>query len=114
VSIFIAVGIRAKSEGGLKELHQSWNDTFLSRAINDYLNNALKLIDLGRLGSSDAHRPALMGSLIRIFGLRPGTVATEMQAEIKASGINSVSQLDHNASIPPEWVARASAWLAGP
>ena len=51
---------------------------------------------------------------IRVVGLSPGTVATEMQVQIKASGINPVSKLDPSAHIPPEWVARAIAWLAGP
>ena len=51
---------------------------------------------------------------IRAMGLSPGTVATQMQREIKASGINPVSKLDPNAHIPPEWVARAIAWLTGP
>ena len=51
---------------------------------------------------------------IRVVGLSPGTVATEMQVPIKASGMNPVSQLDPSAHIPPEWVARAIAWLAGP
>jgi NAD(P)-dependent dehydrogenase (short-subunit alcohol dehydrogenase family) len=31
---------------------------------------------------------------IRAIGLSPGTVATDMQVKIKASGINPVSQLD--------------------
>ncbi len=51
---------------------------------------------------------------VRVIGLSPGTVATDMQVQIKASGINPVSQLDPSAHIPPEWVARAIAWLAGP
>lgn len=51
---------------------------------------------------------------IRVIGLSPGTVATEMQKQIKASGINPVSKLDFNAHIPPDWVARAIAWLTGP
>lgn len=51
---------------------------------------------------------------IRAIGLSPGTVATEMQVKIKQSGINPVSQLDPSAHIPPEWVARAIAWLTGP
>ncbi|MEO0426125.1 MAG: SDR family oxidoreductase [Pseudomonadota bacterium] len=51
---------------------------------------------------------------IRVIGLSPGTVATEMQRVIKASGINRVSQLDWSVHIPPEWPARAIAWLAGP
>ena len=51
---------------------------------------------------------------IRAIGLSPGTVATEMQREIRASGINPVSQLDWSAHIPPEWVARALVWMCGP
>ena len=47
-------------------------------------------------------------------GLSPGTVATEMQVQIRASGINPVSQMDPDAHIPPEWVARALAYLCGP
>jgi NAD(P)-dependent dehydrogenase (short-subunit alcohol dehydrogenase family) len=48
---------------------------------------------------------------IRVVGLSPGTVATDMQRAIKASGINAVSQMDFSAHIPPEWPARAVAWL---
>ncbi len=53
------------------------------------------------------------GTAIRCVGLSPGTVATEMQVQIKASGINPVSQLDPSVHIPPQWVAQAIAWLAG-
>ena len=49
---------------------------------------------------------------IRVVGLSPGTVATDMQVAIKASGINRVSELDWSDHIPPEWAARAIAWLA--
>ena len=48
---------------------------------------------------------------LRILGLSPGTVATEMQREIKASGINPVSQLDWSVHIPPEWPAQALLWM---
>jgi NAD(P)-dependent dehydrogenase (short-subunit alcohol dehydrogenase family) len=48
---------------------------------------------------------------IRVVGMSPGTVATEMQVQIKASGVNPVSQLDPAVHIPPEWAARAIAWL---
>lgn len=48
---------------------------------------------------------------IRVVGLSPGTVATDMQVAIKASGINPVSQLDPSVHIPPEWPAEAVAWL---
>jgi NAD(P)-dependent dehydrogenase (short-subunit alcohol dehydrogenase family) len=48
---------------------------------------------------------------IRVIGLSPGTVATDMQVAIKASGINPVSQLDFSSHIPVEWPGRAVAWL---
>ena len=48
---------------------------------------------------------------IRVLGLSPGTVATEMQRDIKASGINPVSQLDWSDHIPPEWPAKALMWM---
>lgn len=50
---------------------------------------------------------------IRVLGLSPGTVATEMQVKIKASGINPVSQLAWEDHIPPEWPARALVWMCG-
>jgi NAD(P)-dependent dehydrogenase (short-subunit alcohol dehydrogenase family) len=54
------------------------------------------------------------GRGIRAMGLSPGTVATQMQREIKASGINPVSQLDWSAHIPPDWPAKALVWMCGP
>jgi len=48
---------------------------------------------------------------LRVLGLSPGTVATEMQVQIKDSGINPVSQLDPSVHIPAEWVGEAIAWL---
>lgn len=50
---------------------------------------------------------------IRVVGLSPGTVATDMQVAIRNSGINPVSKLDPAAHIPPEWVAKAVAFLCG-
>lgn len=51
---------------------------------------------------------------IRVTGLSPGTVATDMQVTIKASGINPVSQLDPSVHIPADWVGRAIVWLCTP
>lgn len=48
---------------------------------------------------------------IRVVGLSPGTVATQMQVDIKASGINPVSQLDPSVHIPAEWVGETICWL---
>jgi NAD(P)-dependent dehydrogenase (short-subunit alcohol dehydrogenase family) len=50
---------------------------------------------------------------IRAMGLSPGTVATDMQREIKASGVNPVSQIDWNAHIPADWPARELVWMCG-
>ena len=51
---------------------------------------------------------------LRLFSLSPGTVATDMQRSIRDSGINPVSQLDWSAHIPPDWPARALAWMCTP
>jgi NAD(P)-dependent dehydrogenase (short-subunit alcohol dehydrogenase family) len=51
---------------------------------------------------------------LRIMGLSPGTVATQMQREIKASGINPVSQLDWEIHIPADWPARTLLWMCTP
>jgi len=51
---------------------------------------------------------------IRVMGLSPGTVATEMQVRIKASGVGPVAQLDPSVHVPAEWPARALLWMCGP
>ncbi len=51
---------------------------------------------------------------IRVMGLSPGTVATEMQKQIKQSGINPVSELHPDVHIPAKWVALGLAYLCGP
>ena len=48
---------------------------------------------------------------IRAMGLSPGTVATQMQREIKATGMNPVAQLDWEDHIPPEWPAKCLLWM---
>lgn len=48
---------------------------------------------------------------IRVVGMSPGTVATDMMQQIRDSGVNPVSQLDWSTHIPPEWPAKAIAWL---
>lgn len=60
-----------------------------------------------------AHKEA-GGRGIRVMGLSPGTVATQMQREIKASGINPVSQLDWVEHIPADWPAKAILWMCSP
>lgn len=50
---------------------------------------------------------------IRAISLSPGTVATQMQRDIKASGINPVSQLNWEDHIPPDWPAKTLLWMCG-
>lgn len=57
-----------------------------------------------------AHKEGALGG-IRAMGLSPGTVATRMQREIKASGVNPVSQMQWEDHIPPEWPAKCLAWM---
>lgn len=59
-----------------------------------------------------AHKEAA-GQGIRAIGLSPGTVATQMQREIKASGVNPVSQLDWEDHIPADWPAKCLLWMCG-
>ena len=91
------------------------------------INNAGVIDPIGPLADSDPEewvRAAAINYKSVYYGLRialpvmkaqgAGTVATYMQQAISASGINPVSQLDWSAHVPPEWPARAMAWLCGP
>jgi NAD(P)-dependent dehydrogenase (short-subunit alcohol dehydrogenase family) len=51
---------------------------------------------------------------IRAVGLSPGTVDTDMQGDIRASGIGAISRMDRSEHISPERVARAVVALSGP
>jgi NAD(P)-dependent dehydrogenase (short-subunit alcohol dehydrogenase family) len=51
------------------------------------------------------------GRGIRALGLSPGTVATDMQRTIKASGIGPVAKLEWSDHVPPEWPARTLVWM---
>jgi NAD(P)-dependent dehydrogenase (short-subunit alcohol dehydrogenase family) len=51
---------------------------------------------------------------IRVFGLAPGVVDTDMQGTIRASGINPVSQIPRAALAPVDQPGRAIAWLCTP
>jgi len=50
---------------------------------------------------------------IRVLSLSPGTVATDLQRKIKASGINPVSQIDWNDHVSAEWPAKTLLWMCG-
>ena len=51
------------------------------------------------------------GAGIRVFGFRPGTTDTDMQAAIRASGLNPVSRLPREALTPVAEPARAILYL---
>ena len=51
---------------------------------------------------------------IRAMGLSPGTVATDMQRAIRASGVGPIAKLDWAAHVPPEWPARTLVWMCSP
>jgi len=48
---------------------------------------------------------------IRVFGFAPGVVDTAMQGQIRASGLNPVSQLARTSLAPAADPARVIAWL---
>ncbi len=51
---------------------------------------------------------------IRIMGLSPGLVATDMQVKIRQSGLNPVSQIDPNSHRPPLAIAKVLLWMCTP
>lgn len=51
------------------------------------------------------------GSGVRVFGLSPGLIDTGMQARIRASKANSVSDVPREQLAPASGVAEAIAWL---
>lgn len=88
------------SSGAAHNPLEGWSAYCTSKAGVNMLNRAL-------------HKEEAANG-IRAIGLSPGTVATEMQREIKASGVNPVSQLEWSDHIPAEWPARCLLWMCGP
>lgn len=54
------------------------------------------------------------GKGIRIFGFSPGTIDTDMQVKIRASGINPVSQIPRGNLAPVEHAVRGLLYLCDP
>lgn len=50
---------------------------------------------------------------VRVYGFGPGTVDTEMQVQIRASGINQVSRIPREELAQVERPAAVVAWLCG-
>ncbi len=78
-------------------------------AWSSYCSSKAGAFMLTRCADKEAREKGL-----RIMGLSPGTVATDMQRDIKASGINPVSQLEWSDHIPPEWPAKTLVWMCTP
>ena len=85
------------SSGAAHNAVEAWSHYCASKAGAAMLTRSLDLETRGRG--------------IRAMGLSPGTVATQMQREIKASGINPVSQLNWEDHIPADWPARTLLWM---
>ena len=85
------------SSGAAHNAIEAWSAYCASKAAVNMMNRSLHLEE------------AANG--IRAIGLSPGTVATQMQRIIKASGINPVSQLDWDVHIPADWPARCLLWM---
>ena len=49
---------------------------------------------------------------VAVYGFQPGTVDTDMQARIRASGINPVSRMARTDHLPADVPAACIAWLA--
>ena len=67
---------------------------------------------LAMLSRSIALEAAASG--VRVFDFRPGTCDTEMQAAVRASGINRVSRIPRGALTPVADPARAIVYLCTP
>ena len=87
------------SSGAAHNPVEAWSSYCASKAAVNMLNRCLHL--------EEGHNG------IRAIGLSPGTVATQMQREIKSSGINPISQLDWEEHIPADWPAQALLWMCG-
>lgn len=87
------------SSGAAHAPQEGWSAYCASKAGASMLTRSLHL--------------EMAGRGVRALGLSPGTVATDMQAAIRESGVNPISQLDWSAHIPPEWPARALLWMCG-
>jgi len=74
-----------------------------------YCASKAAVLMLTRMGDTENRDAGL-----RVMGLSPGTVATDMQREIKKSGVGPVAKLDWEDHVPPEWPARALMWMCTP
>lgn len=104
-----AIPVMLKSGGGVVINLSSGAATGALAGWSHYCSSKAAVLSLTRCAHKEYGDQG-----IRVVGLSPGTVATDMQLAIKSSGINPVSQLDPSVHIPADWVAKAIAFLSGP
>lgn len=100
VPVFIAQGrgtIINMSSGAAHRPIQSWSSYCVAKAGLAMLTQVLAL--------------EAAASGLRVFGLAPGLVDTQMQARIRESGANSISAVPRAELTPASEVAEAIAWL---
>ena len=71
----------------------------------------------GKAGLAMMTRPIALetqGKGIRVFGFSPGTIDTEMQVKIRASGMNMISQIPRGNLSPVEHAVRGLIYLCDP
>ena len=85
------------SSGAARSALEGWSHYCTSKAALHSLTRCIHK-EYGELG-------------IRVLGLSPGTVATDMMKSIKASGINPVSKINWETHLDPSSVAKAIAYL---
>jgi NAD(P)-dependent dehydrogenase (short-subunit alcohol dehydrogenase family) len=85
------------SSGAASNPMEGWSAYCASKAALAMLTRAI------------AHEYGAAGILA--YGFRPGVVDTNMQAEIRASKLNPVSQIPRENLLKPEVPARGVAWL---
>lgn len=85
------------SSGAASNPMEGWSAYCASKAALAMLTRAI------------AHEYGATGILA--YGFRPGVVDTNMQAEIRASGLNPVSQIPREDLLQPEVPAHGVAWL---
>lgn len=98
--VFIAQGrgtIVNLSSGAAHRPLESWSAYCVAKAGLAMLTRALAM--------------ETAGSGLRVFGLAPGLVDTQMQARIRASGANAISAVPKEDLTSPNRVAEAIAWL---
>lgn len=86
--------------GAASSALEGWSAYCTSKAAVHHLNSCL-------------HKENA-GDGIRAMIMSPGTVATQMQVDIRDSGVNPVSQIPWENHIPPEWAAKVFLWMCRP